>query len=626
MAGTKNTTKIVKITKIENVGPNAKEQTIEDKYKKLTPREHILKRPDMYVGSLEPCTEKMWVFDSVKQKHVERIITYSPGMYKIYDELLVNMADHSKSNPTCNTFSIDIDVNASRISVKNNGPGIPVVIHKEHKVYVPTMIFSHLLTGTNFDDSEERTTGGRNGYGAKLTNIYSNEFTVETVDSDIGLKFKQTFLNNMLNEQKPKVTKCTKGSPYTEITFIPDLEKFGFTEITTDIFDLFVKRAYDLAGVCPGISVTINDVKVKFKSFKNYAEMFELLPEEEGENIAEAFSPLIYHEEDCWQVGMIFAPDQTFKQISYVNSICTFHGGKHVDSILDDICAFIKDAIRKKDKKMTVKDQTIKDNLILFVNSKIVNPSFDSQTKDRLKTPKKSFGSKCTLSTKALKTLVSVGLIDQVMNSIQRKDQAKVGKKAKKGVKNLTDLIKLDDALHAGTSKSIDCTLILTEGDSAKALAIAGLCVVDKDYFGVFPLKGKPMNAREHSTSAAMKNDEIIAICRILGLEPGAKYTDKSQLRYGSIVFMADQDVDGFHIKGLLINIFHYFWPELLEFDGLMKSFQTPVLKATKGKQKIAFYNMIDYGKKLRTQDGLLNITRDWVHLPKKKQRNILEI
>jgi DNA topoisomerase-2 len=210
-----------------------------------------------------------------------------------------------------------------------------------------------------------------------------------------------------------------------------------------------------------------------------------------------------------------------------------------------------------------------------------------------------------TLPVKALKALVTAGLVEHIMSSIQRKDQTKLGKKAKKGTKSLSDLTKLDDAPKAGTAESIYCTLYLTEGDSAKTLAVAGASELDKNYVGIFPLKGKPMNVREHTLSAVLKNEEIIAICRILGLEPGIKYTELKQLRYGKVVMMADQDVDGFHIKGLALNIFHHMWPELLEnseeFGDFFNSFQTPVIKATKGKQVVIFYTVPDFDKWRKT-------------------------
>ena len=589
----KRTKKATKAIEVVDIDVSNTDQTIEEQYQKLTQREHILVRPDSYVGSLDLRVEKLQIFDSNKKKNVEKTISFSPGLYKIYDEILVNAADHGQRNSTCNRFDIDISKSEGTISVKNNGPGIPVVLHKEHKIYVPTLIFGHLLTGTNFNDNTQKTTGGRNGYGAKLTNIFSTEFIIETVDSDTQKKFVQVFNNNMSVENKPKIT-TSKVSSYTKITFKPDLEKFGLVELTDDIISLFIKRAYDLAGVCPGSTVYINGEKVKFKSFKEYIDIFELVPEEEGE-VKTEFSDLIYHTQDRWQVGILFAPNQSFKQISYVNSICTYRGGKHVDLILEEIYAYVRKQIAKKDKKMIVKDQTIKDNFVLFLNSTIVNPIFDTQTKENLTLKKANFGSAPELTPKFFKSLNDVGLVEQIINSVQRKDQTTLAKKTKKGTKSLSDITKLADAPKAGTKDSIHCSLFLPEGDSAKALVMAGFSEVDKDYYGVFPLKGKLMNVREHSKTAILKNEEIISICRIMGLTPGVKCDDISKLRYGRIVVMTDQDTDGFHIKGLLLNFIHYFWPELLKSHGFVTSFQTQVVRATKNKMIKEFYNIVDF-------------------------------
>lgn len=581
-----------------------KEKSIEEKYQKLTQREHILERPDSYVGSLEICQEKMWIYDETTDKIVERIINYSPAFYKIYDEVLVNAADHSKLHPECNKFEITIDRENCKISVKNNGPGIEVVEHKEHGVYVPTLIFGHLLTGTNFDDAnDDRTTGGRNGYGAKLCNIYSSEFNIETFDTTRMLKFSQKFTDNMSVEHEPKITSLKKGSGYTQISFVPDLTRFGLEEITDDIYSLFVKRAYDLAGVCPKITVIIDGNKIKFASFKAYIDKFQLTAELEGMSGASEFSSLIYHDQDRWQVGMFFTPDQNFKQISYVNSICTYHGGTHTNYIVDAIVDAIKGAIEKKEKKIKIRPQTIKDNITIFINSTIVNPAFNTQTKDSLKTTVKNFGSKCELTPKFIKAILASGIVEYVLSAVQQKDQAKIGKITKSKRKGLTDIIKLEDAVKAGGSESELCSLILTEGDSAKALAMAGLSEVNSDYYGVFPLKGKPINVREHSDTTIFKNEEIINICRILGLTPGQPSTAKSR-RYGRLILMSDQDTDGFHIKGLLLNFIHYYWPELLDIEGYIQVFNTPIVKARKGKKEISFFNVPDFQKWKETSES----------------------
>lgn len=576
-----------------------KVKTIEETYQKKTPREHILHRADTYVGSIELEDCKLWVYDDKINKIVEKTITYNPGLYKIFDELVVNTADHRTLHDTVTKIDFTFDRETDIITIKNNGPGIPVVMHKEYNVYIPTLIFSHLLTGSNFDDEDKnRRGGGRNGYGLKTTNIFSKSMCVETVDSENKLKFTQTFRENMSITDKPKITtlKSDNPLPYTKITFTPDLARFGMDRITDDMYSLFTKRAYDLAGVCKNVTVSVNEKKIKFSSFKQYIDMYKFTFIQEGEtDIETEFSSILYSDEEYWQVGVVYAPEQSFKHVSFVNGICTYKGGTHVDHVTKTIVDNITAAILKKQKKLTVKPQTIRDHLIIFINASIVQPSFGSQVKDTLNTKVKDFGSKCELTPKFLKSICNAGIVDHVISSVQRKDEQKITKKATKTVGGLNDIIKLEDAPKAGTALSEQCTLILTEGDSAKGLAIAGLSVVDKNLFGVFPLKGKLLNVRETSPAILAKNEEINNICRIMNLKIGEVYENRKKLRYGKIMIMTDQDVDGFHIQGLLMNFIHYFWPSLMEMSGFIVAFTTPVIKASKGKETIPFYNMVDY-------------------------------
>jgi DNA topoisomerase-2 len=167
---------------------NSNKGEIEKIYKKKTQLEHILDRPDAYIGSVETNEEKVWIIDEKNKKFILKEIKYTPGLYKIFDEILVNAADNYQSNlpltlgdKKMNTIKVDID--NTKISVWNNGKGIPIVIHKEHNVYVPELIFGHFLSSSNYEDEEKRLVGGRNGFGAKLTNAYSKKFIVETCDS-----------------------------------------------------------------------------------------------------------------------------------------------------------------------------------------------------------------------------------------------------------------------------------------------------------------------------------------------------------------------------------------------------------------------------------------------------------
>jgi DNA topoisomerase-2 len=241
-----------------------------EKYDKKTPREHVLIRPDTYIGDIEPTSEEMWIYK--ENKIVKEKITYSPGFYKIFDEIIVNARDASINDPTCDTIKIEYNKEEGYISVFNNGDkGIPVEEHPVHKMYVPTMIFGELLTGSNFDDKEKRTTGGRNGLGSKCANIFSTKFSIEIIDAKRGKKFNQTWLENMAVVEKPKITAVTAKTikSSVRVTFYPDFARFKIDNLDNDHFELFHRRCVDLAGVTQGkLKVFFNDVKIEANTFK----------------------------------------------------------------------------------------------------------------------------------------------------------------------------------------------------------------------------------------------------------------------------------------------------------------------------------------------------------------------
>jgi len=585
--------------------------SIESKYQKKTQLEHILTRPDTYVGDIKLQTEKLYIHQD--GRIVKHEIQYVPALYKIFDEIIVNASDHTKNDKTCK--NIKITVQEDMISVCNDGIGIDVEIHKEYNIYVPELVFGELLTSTNYDDTEKRVTGGRNGYGAKLTNIFSTFFSVETIDSKRKRKFYQEFTNNMSTRIKPVITELkTVPASYTKIIFKPDFEKFGITELTPDMIGLFEKRVYDLAGTLEGINVYLNDVLIPIKSFQDYIKLY-FDSETELEVISE--------KQPRWDISFVYRPDGGFEHISHVNNICTYHGGSHVDYINDQIIDYLQEQIVKKNKDAInkIKSHSIKDHYMLFINCTIENPAFTSQTKETLKTKQNEFGSTCKISDKILKKINSSGILNVLLEFLKFKEETLLMKKTDgKKVNAIKGIPKLEDAEWAGTKKSKMCKLILTEGDSAKALAMSGRAVVGNQKYGIFPLKGKLLNVRGATPKELLNNEEIINLKKILGLKHGkiyvnsgkeakevkdddktekddskSKICDISELRYGGIVSLCDQDVDGYHIKGLLINFFEYFWPSLLKIDGFITCLSTPIVKATKGKEAKIFYNLTDY-------------------------------
>uniref|UniRef100_A0A182K2H0 DNA topoisomerase 2 n=1 Tax=Anopheles christyi TaxID=43041 RepID=A0A182K2H0_9DIPT len=570
-------------------------KSIEKIYQKKSQLEHILLRPDTYIGSIEMVKEPMWVYDKEANKMVQREITYVPGLYKIFDEILVNAADNKQRDPKMSTIKVEINQETNTISVWNDGHGIPVVMHKEEKMYVPTMIFGHLLTSSNYNDEEEKVTGGRNGYGAKLCNIFSTKFTVETASKQYKKCFKQSWGENMAKTTEPKIKEDFVGNDYTKITFSPDLSKFKMEKLDDDIVGLLSRRAYDVAASTRGITVYLNGQRVPVKTFKDYVELFlKDATDDVGGQVKVCYESV----NERWEVAVAIS-ERGFQQVSFVNSIATTKGGRHVDYVADMIVKQLTEVLKKKNKGgVTIKPFQVKNHMWVFINCLIVNPTFDSQTKENMTLQSKSFGSKCALSEKFITAVSKSGIVESVLQWAKFKAQTDLAKTSGSKKSKIKGIPKLEDANDAGSRNSLNCTLILTEGDSAKTLAVSGLGVVGRDTYGVFPLRGKLLNVREATHKQILENAEINNLIKILGLQYKKKYLtmdDLKTLRYGKVMIMTDQDQDGSHIKGLLINFIHTNWPELLRLPFL-EEFITPIVKATKKNgEELSFFSLPEF-------------------------------
>ena len=557
------------------------------KYQKLTDKEHILKKPDTYIGSIENTEHTDYIFSGDKDI-ISKEFQYIPGLYKLFDEGIVNCRDHVirqaqavkdkvvNALPVSN-IEITIDDDGT-IHMYNDGNGIDVAEHPEYKIWIPEMIFGHLRTSTNYDEKKkEKIVGGKNGFGFKLVLIWSTWGKVETVDHVRGLKYVQEFKNNLNVIGKPSITKC-KNKPYTRVSFRPDYERLGIQGLTQDMLSLFKKRVYDVSAVTEKtVKVKFNGQLVPCKNFEQYIDLY-IGSKVDTKRIYETAN-------DRWEYAVCLAPKDEFQQISFVNGIYTSKGGKHVEYIMNQIirklCAYIKTK-----KKVDVKPNTIKEQLLLFLRCDIENPSFNSQTKDELGTAISSFGSTCTVSDGFVEKIAKMG----VMNAACALTQVKEDKAAKKTdgskSKSIRGIPKLIDANYAGTTKSSQCTLILCEGDSAKAGIVSGLSKDDRNTIGVYPMKGKIFNTRGETLKRIGENKEIIELKQILGLEAGKKYTKdlvEKTLRYSSVLFMTDQDLDGSHIKGLGLNLFQDQWNTLATLENFIGFMNTPILKAKKG-------------------------------------------
>ena len=573
------------------------------KYQKKSAIQHILDAPDTYVGSIEKIESHQHILNDSGDRIIEKNIEYIPGLFKLFDEGIVNCRDHvvrmsqqiiKNGSENCIPVS-NIEISISEdgtITMLNDGNGIDVAEHPEHKTWIPQMIFGELRTSTNYDKEEKKIVGGKNGFGFKLVLIWSTYGSVETIDHIRGLKYKQEFKDNLSEICKPVITKC-KNKPYTKVTFKPDYTRLGLDGLTKDMIALLKKRIYDIAAV------TDKSIKVKYNGdlipVKNFQQYIDLYIGEKSE------SPRVYEDsgtEGRWEYAVALTPTNEFVQVSFVNGIHTAKGGKHVEYILNQITKKLVEFIEKK-KKVKVNPNSIKEQLILFLRCDIENPAFDSQTKDYMNTPSSKFGSKCEVSDKFIEKVAKMGVMDAALQLTEVKENKAAKKTDGVKSKSVRGIPKLTDANWAGTEKSKDCIIIFCEGDSAKAGIISGLSSEDRNIIGVYPMKGKILNVRGESVKKISENKEIAEIKKILGLETGKKYNNiedvNKHLRYGKILFMTDQDLDGSHIKGLGINLFQAEWPTLASIPGFIGFMNTPILKAKKGSTELNFYNDGEY-------------------------------
>ena len=580
-------------------------------YQRKTHREHILDLPDTYIGSVTTTDEDVFLRDDDSFKPAT--IPVNPGFYKLIDELLVNAHDQvvrlrqkKSENPV---KTIEITCSPQGFSIKNDGEPIDVAEHPEHKVWIPQMIFGELLTSTNYDKNEKKLVGGKNGYGVKLVNIFAKEMKVVVVDQARGLTYNQSFENNMTKIGTPKVTK-SKGKSSVCVEWTPDFARFGMTQITEGMIQLVERRVWDLAMTLgKDVKVSWNGTVAKCKNLTDYAKGF-------------GCESVVYETpNERWHIAIADSPTDKAFSMSFVNGIWTSKGGTHVDSVTNQVVAHIVDYLETK-KKVKVKPSLVKDHLAIFITSMIENPSFTSQTKETLTTKASAFGSSPKLSEECLKKVVSkLAIVPKILEAQSAKDAKDNSKTDGKKQSRITGIPKLDDATHAGTKESAKCTLILTEGDSAKAMALSGLSQEQRKFFGVYPLKGKVLNVKDTSDAKVEHTKEIAELKKILGLTSAKKYTDVKDLRYGSIMIMTDQDLDGSHIRGLLINLFHELWHELIAIPGFLTYMATPIVKANKGKESRIFYSQYEYeqwragegskGWKVKYYKGLGTSTRD---------------
>ncbi|KAG3007040.1 hypothetical protein PC120_g17018 [Phytophthora cactorum] len=367
--------------KSDKASKAAADKVIADSYQHLSDLEHVLVRPDTYIGSSALVEDNIFIadIDSETPHIVKKKIEYVPELIKIFDEIILNAYDQTVRDGTgCTSIRVDIDQATGTVSITNNGQGIPVIKKENMNCYIPEMLFGNLRTSSNYDDanSKKRITGGRNGLGGTLAVIFSKSFTLETIDKERKKHYAQSWTDNMSTKTEPVIKTVRSKAPFTKIIFVPDLARFKLESLSDDHVMLMKKRLIDIGFATHSHAKTYYDGNlISIKRANDYMKLYDH-PENE--------KFIVDDTNERWTVGVVLS-NNGFQHASFVNGIHTILGGTHVDHEVNQITKPIGDKIKSKIKNIAIKPSDIKNKIFVFIRAIIENPVFDSQAKETLK-------------------------------------------------------------------------------------------------------------------------------------------------------------------------------------------------------------------------------------------------
>ena len=567
---------------------------IEEKYTTMSERQHILERSGMYVGSIKEEEKQSFIYDSEENKMTMKDIVYSSAMLKLFDEILSNSADEfrRKDNMGLTTIDVTINKNDNSIIIQDDG-GIPIVKHKEAKVYVPEFIFGQLRTSSNYDDSEDRNVIGTNGLGSVLTNIFSKKFIIESADKKN--KIHVEWSNNMESKSEPIIEKCKDH--FTKTEFIMDFDRFDQKEkgLTDDFIKILHKRCIDCAAA--NLGLTINFIvktkegkeksKWKFKKFEDYMELYSDFID---------LSCVISYKDNKKQLWI--CPDSDI-DVAFVNGAeCS--KGTHIKAVRYPVGHAICEVLKKK-HKIDVTNKGVDSKYGIFGIFDISNPTYSSQTKEELTVNQENFykdGTEFKLTDDFLKKCQKSEIVDLVVDWYKKKCEAEDQAKIRKLNREAKKLLRSDKFINCTSKKSKEKELWVYEGDSAHTgFRMARNPQTQASY----RMRGVPLNVIESTPTQVMKNQVFNDIVNIIGLQWG-QYNRLEDLKFGKFIITSDADYDGDKIASLLL-VFTMHFPELFDQKFIYRVV-TPIITATKGKDHRVYYTREDYEKDSKKLKG----------------------
>jgi DNA topoisomerase-2 len=547
-----------------------------DKYKKLTQREHVLLRKNMYCGDSTTQEVEMYVVDNINElndiKLKKKKVKYNPAFLKIFDEAISNASDASIRYGNVTYIKTWVDKATNTITIENDciGGGIPIELHPTEKCYVPEMLFSSFLTGENYNDGDKRVLSGQNGLGIKLLSVLSNKCVIDLADGKKS--YKQEFTDNLLNIGKPKIKDSNKF--YVRLSYQPDFNQFdGIDNIDDDIISLIIKRIVDLSVYSQNVKFYFNDKHVKVKSFKDWMKL----------HLDDTTQMYIDDSNDKWIYGVAKSPTEMFEQVSICSSVSTYRAGTHVNYISLNLSKAVADSFSKKIKANWV---DVKNKMMLFVIAKIPNPTFDSQTKECLTNLiNKEVLNNFSISDNFVKKIMKSEIVESILRALELKEKDELKRLQKSQQK-----MKVEKLVDANSKDRSKCQIFIYEGDSA---ASNSRLYRDPQNQGFYLLKGKFANVSKMTQKEILNTKEVVGLMNSIGLELNTKLNFE-ELRYNEILICCDMDFDGDSITGLLINFFASQWKELFE-RGMVYRVMTPLNIISKGKDIKYFYTNEDW-------------------------------
>ena len=530
-------------------------------------------RPSMYIGNVDVA-----------------------GLHHLVYEVVDNSIDEAMAG-YCKNITVTIHPDES-VSVEDDGRGIPVGIHKTEKIPAVEVVLTKLHAGGKFDNDSYKVSGGLHGVGVSVVNALSVILEVEVYkDQKV---YYQTYERGLKTSELAVVGKTKKIG--TKIHFTPDPEIFNRVEFS---YDILVRRIRELAFLNKGIRIILQDERSDEKNEFMYRGGIVSFVEYINKRHAVIHKPIFIEGEKAdVQIEVAIQYNDTFKEkiFSFANNINTVEGGFHLigfkAGLTRTLNQYLSNGNLPKNLLSKISGDDVREGIAAIISVRIINPQFEGQTKTKLGNSEVKGLVESLINEKLSIFLeenpnIAKKIIAKAVDAARARDAAKRARDLARNKGSLIDSTLPGKLAECQVSDPTQREIFLVEGDSAGGSAKQGR---DRKFQAILPLKGKILNVEKARFDKILRSEEIKNIITVLGTGVGREEYDIEKLRYHKIVIMTDADVDGSHIRTLLLTFFYRQFPEVIE-NGYLYIAQPPLLKLGKGKNEIYLKDEQDFNE-----------------------------